>query len=103
MLLDNKDQYMKSSGGSITECDNGEQLSKNNGGSLSEDHDPPSGFPSFEFAGKPTYSPSRVEPNPSIVASVTNALTTNSSVTSVQPTKGKLTIIYSQLVIFKMC
>ena len=102
MLLDNKDQYMKSSGGSIPECDNGEQLSKNNGGSLSEDHDTPSGFPSFEFAGKPTYSPSRVEPNPSIVASVTNSLTTNSNVTSVQPTKGKLTQIYSQLVIYKM-
>ena len=91
---DSKEQFTKSSGGNISECDNGDPSAKNSsrgsisGGNLSGDHEPPSGFPSFDFAGKPTYSPSRVEPNPSMVASVTNTITTNPNANSVQPTKG---------------
>ena len=96
LSLDNKEQFTKSSGGNISECDNGDPSAKNSsrgsisGGNLSGDHEPPSGFPSFDFAGKPTYSPSRVEPNPSMVASVTNTITTNPNANSVQPTKGNL-------------
>ena len=93
--LEAKHQYMKGSGTNYLDCDNTEKIQKSSSTGTSSasgllgDHEPPSGFPSFEFAGKPTYSPSRVEPITSVVATTTTTLTSNPNVTSVQPTKGK--------------
>lgn len=93
--LEAKHQYMKGSGSNYLDCDNTEKIQKssstgpNSDSGLLGDHEPPSGFPSFEFAGKPTYSPSRVEPITSVVATTTTAVTNNPNVTTVQPTKGK--------------
>ena len=86
---------MKGSGSNYLDCDNTEKIQKHSttgpssGTGLLGDHEPPSGFPSFEFAGKPTYSPSRVEPITSVVATTTTTMTSNPNATTVQPTKGK--------------
>ena len=93
--LDAKGQYTKGSSNSSTaDCDSIEPIQKsgsahgpNSETGLLGDHEPPSGFPSFDFAGKPTYSPSRVEPMTSMVVNTATSITTNSNATTVQPTK----------------
>ena len=94
--LDAKGQFTKGSGNSsTTDCDSIEPIQKsssahgpNSETGLLGDHEPPSGFPSFDFAGKPTYSPSRVEPITSMVVNTATSITTNSNATNtVQPTK----------------
>ena len=91
--VDAKNQLNKSKV-SVSDCDNIEQTKKSSSTGpstvteLSGDHEAPSGFPSFDFAGKPTYSPSRVEPITAMGATL-QSMTSNPNVTTVQPTKGK--------------